>query len=58
MLDEDFKRGSLRRTSYVRPGKLFTANDALIVREIGELKWGSHRAVVKAIEGLLRGRRS
>ena len=52
--DEHFSRGSLRRTSYVRPGRLFTANDALIVREVGELKLDIHRGIVEAIEQLLR----
>ena len=28
--DEHFSHGSLRRISYIRPGKLFTANDSLI----------------------------
>ena len=43
--DEHFNRGSLHRISYVRPGKLFTANDALMVREVGELKPGIRRAI-------------
>lgn len=52
--DEHFSRGSLRRKSYVRPGKLFTANETLIVRETGHLKVGARRAVVETIEKLLR----
>ncbi len=52
--DEHFNRGSLHRTSYVRPGKLFTANDALIVREVGALKPDIRRAIVEAIEKILR----
>jgi mRNA interferase MazF len=31
----DLIRGSLRQTSYARPGKLFTAHVSLIGREIG-----------------------
>jgi mRNA interferase MazF len=52
--DDHFRRGSLRRTSYVRPGKLFTANDKLIAREAAEVKADFRRIVVEAIEGLLR----
>ena len=36
--DADFATGSLRVTSSVRPGKLFTANRDLIASEVGVLK--------------------
>lgn len=36
LTDKDFKSGSLRVTSYARPGKLFTANESLIA----ETCWG------------------
>jgi mRNA interferase MazF len=36
--DKDFKSGSLRLTSYARPGKLFTGNERLIVAQIGALE--------------------
>ncbi|MEO5574219.1 MAG: type II toxin-antitoxin system PemK/MazF family toxin [Gammaproteobacteria bacterium] len=36
--DQDFLVGSLQVTSYVRPGKLFTANQGLIKAEVGKLK--------------------
>jgi len=52
--DAHFVRGSLRRTSYVRPGKLFTANDELIARAVGEVSSDFRRAVVDAIGVLLR----
>jgi mRNA interferase MazF len=37
LTDDDFQAGSLRLTSYVRPGKLFTANRTLIARQVGVL---------------------
>ncbi len=37
LAETDFARGSLRRASYARPGKLFTAHASLIVHEIGVL---------------------
>lgn len=52
--DGHFDNGGLRRTSYVRPGKLFTANSALIVREIGNLKPEMCRAIRESIERMLR----
>ena len=33
--DNHFEQGSLRRISYVRPGKLFTANRSLFRRSLG-----------------------
>ena len=51
--DEHFKQGSLQRISYVRPGKLFTANEALIVREVGSLQPEMLRTIVEAIADLL-----
>lgn len=32
---EDFRQGSLLRPSFVRPGKIFTAHDSLIVGRAG-----------------------
>lgn len=54
LLDEHFRRGSLRRESYIRPGKLFTANSSLIVRAVGELNADMRRTIVEAIDALLR----
>jgi mRNA interferase MazF len=36
--DDAFSEGGLRRTSTVRPGKLFTANESLIATRAGSLK--------------------
>lgn len=32
-----FATGSLQRTSYARPGKLFTGNETLLARQVGQL---------------------
>jgi mRNA interferase MazF len=50
-----FQRGGLDLTSYVRPGKLFTANDALIAREISTLSTDALAEVTEAVVQLLRG---
>ena len=52
--DTDFLKGGLRRTSYARPGKLFTANRSLIVTEVGVLKSESFELIIEAIVKLLR----
>jgi mRNA interferase MazF len=52
--DEHFSQGGLQRTSYVRPGKLFTANEELVLRQAGTLTKEFRRLVVEAIEAILR----
>lgn len=50
-----FARGGLDVTSYARPGKLFTANEALVVREVGALTPIALDALVAAVVDLLSG---
>jgi mRNA interferase MazF len=50
----DFVSGSLHVTSYVRPGKLFTASTDLITSEVGTLTTEAHTRVVDAVVALLR----
>ena len=52
--EEDFTTGSLRVTSYARPGKLFTANRELIASEIAAQKPESLQRLVDAVVDLLR----
>jgi mRNA interferase MazF len=49
-----FAKGSLHLDSYARPGKLFTANQSLMVREVGTLKGETLGKVVDAVVELLR----
>ena len=51
--DASFARGGLDRTSYARPGKLFTANESLMARAVGELSSSSFERVVSAVIQLL-----
>jgi mRNA interferase MazF len=44
-----FAEGGLPRESFVRPVKLFTASESIIVRPAGRLNSRAHRAVVEAI---------
>ena len=50
----DFAAGSLQVISYVRPGKLFTANSRLMVAEIGKLTDKALARVIDAVVHLLR----
>lgn len=52
----DFSAGSLQKASYARPGKLFTANAALMVTEVGTLNEDCFKAVLASVIRLLLGR--
>lgn len=49
-----FSAGSLQRTSFARPGKLFTASDTLVVRQVGTLTGDTLTRLVGQVVDLLR----
>ena len=52
--DTDFAQGSLRRTSYARPDKIFTGHESLINRRVGILKDEKASEIVEAVVKILR----
>jgi mRNA interferase MazF len=50
----DFARGSLRLTSYARPGKLFTAHSSLVANQVGELQPRKFSAVRDAVVRMIQ----
>ena len=48
-----FVEGGLHRQSFVRPAKLFTAHESIVVRRAGVLSAPAHRGVVDAVIRLL-----
>ncbi len=54
LTDSDFTRGSLQRTSYLRPGKLFTAHYSLFRRVVGQNDEQKLNQVRNAVIALLR----
>jgi mRNA interferase MazF len=54
LTDDSFESGGLHRISYARPGKLFTANESLIERSVGELTTASVEKLISAIARILR----
>jgi mRNA interferase MazF len=52
-----FRAGSLRSTSYVRPGKRFTANRDLMSAYIGSLQAESLSGIIDAVVSILRADR-
>jgi PemK-like protein. len=57
LTDEDFAEGSLKRVSYARPGKLFTANLQLFEGVAGALEDDAREEVVNRIVRLLQSGR-
>ena len=51
--DTDFAQGSLRRTSYARPDKIFTGHESLINRRVGILKDEKASEIVEAVVKIL-----
>ena len=49
-----FSEGGLPRESFVRPGKLFTASESIVVRRVGQLWKDAHRIVVESVVILLQ----
>ena len=48
----DFAGGGLELTSYVRPGKLFTANETLMLEKVGQLRAEKVGVILHAVAGL------
>ena len=53
--DTSFAEGSLRVTSYARPGKLFTTSRGLVVAQVGRLKPQPFRQIIESVVTLVRG---
>ena len=49
-----FSTGGLSRDSVARPGKLFTASEAIVVRVAGVLTPAAHEEVVERVVAVLR----
>jgi mRNA interferase MazF len=51
--NSDLVNGAFRKDSYARPGKLFTANAAIMSKQIGELKSEKLEEIIRAVISLL-----
>jgi len=54
LTNNSFSSGSLHMTSYARPGKLFTSNSSLMVKQIGTLKGEVLRTIVETVVNIFR----
>lgn len=52
--DSDFQAGGLQRNSFARPGKVFTASEALLAGVVGRLIARKHRELVDTMVSMLR----
>lgn len=55
LTDKDFVSGSLQRLSYVRPGKLFTANVSLFATTAGVIMSDKLNETRNAVIALIQG---
>ena len=53
LTDASFAVGTLRVTSYARPGKLFTAHHTLMVSHVGTLQAEPLRQIIEAVVVIL-----
>ena len=51
--NSDFISGSLKKTSYARPGKLFTANALIMAKHIGNLQSAKLEEIIRAVISLM-----
>ncbi len=54
LLETDFKHGSLNLVSYIRPGKIFTAHESIIIKKVGTLNDEIYTSLIEKIVTLLR----
>lgn len=53
LTDNSFESGGLRRVSYARPGKLFTANESIVDYSVGELSTSSVDKITSSVARIL-----
>ena len=52
--EEDFEEGSLRQESNVRPNKIFTADESIILYKIGRLKREKLKTIIEDIIEIIK----
>jgi mRNA interferase MazF len=50
----DLKTGALIKLSYIRPNKIFTADEMLIIRQVATVNDATYQKVVQAIWDLIK----
>ena len=53
--EDDFKAGTLKQQSNVRPNRIFTADSHIVLYRVGSLKQRKLREVIEKIVAILQG---
>jgi mRNA interferase MazF len=53
--DTDFRTGGLRQPSNVRPNRIFTADNSIILYRVGSLKTAKTEEIEDGVVGIIRG---
>jgi len=53
--EEEFKKGSLRKHSNIRPNKIFTADNSIIKYKVGSLKETKIKKVIEKVCSIIKG---
>lgn len=54
LTEEDFQEGALDRESFARPDRVFTANEEIILRQVGRISEAKCSEVVDVLVEILR----
>lgn len=52
--DKDFQRGSLKQSSNIRPNRIFTADNHIVLYKVGNLKIEKLTEIIEAIVEIIR----
>jgi mRNA interferase MazF len=52
--DTDFQTGKLNKNSYIRPNRIFTAEQNIILYKIGQIKQEKYNEVINKIINIIR----
>lgn len=52
--DKDFEKGGLKQASNIRPNKIFTADESIILYKVGRLKKEKIKEVIEAIVKIIK----
>lgn len=58
LVPSDFTEGKLIQISYIRPSKIFTANNVIVDSVVGKTHHAIHQMTINKIEQILRGNES
>lgn len=52
--DKDFNTGSLKQSSYIRPNRIFTADNHIVLYRVGDLKLDKINEIIEKVIEIIR----